>query len=510
MMIRAAVALAFALVASQALALSPLRVAALLSAPPKVERNVASPMSAPNVAVTPTSPRFRLVSTLRRHVHRPVSRIKLIFQCVNVTGVPASCPASYTINSLQVWQGSKNAVASWNNGNRTRIVPQGATEDATDWIPISLSPGAFFININVTVSSSGYVAGKFYSTSALEGGTPEVSWACDPTVCTGDTNTGAALTIPSGGVAALPIAPSLIVAKVKRGTISIAGGVTSLSDGTGDLTTSNGSIGGGMLRRGAWQGGWPIATWSTNGQNYNNMQNSVGTSVRTVFNRYASVLWLDGPTNDVFAGTAASSIRTNILINYWQHAHNTRTKVVQGNIIQRVATGHAAFYTATSGQTTTGVTGFGVGGAADTYNSGLADDYANGAVDAVADVRPVLSDATGRLWAAAPFSTTLTASALSNAVQFQTAATFPLIGCPIFDPTNAAGQRAGSLRHVYTQSGTPPSVLNTLFSLIGVAQNNGNTVVRTHSQDGTHPCGVSYDALGAVYKDATLGLIGVR
>ena len=479
----------------------------LKNASTSVQRNIASPMQAPNVAITPTSPRFRLTSTVKHHVKVAVSSFKLVFQCVNVSGVPANCPAAYTINKIQVYQtpGGSNALVTWNGGN-ARTIPVGAVDEGTDWINFPLSVGPVYFNMDVTVPSAGYVSGKFYLTSVLEGGSPEVSWACDPAACTNDVATGSPLTIPSGGVSAFPIRPSLILGLVPASTVSISGGVTSLSNGTADLTTSDGSIGGGMLRRGAWQGGWPIATWATDGQNYTNMAGTIGTNVRRVFNQYTSVLWLDGPSNDVFAGSSLSSIRTNLTNNYWTPARASGMKVIQANVLQRVAAGSADFYTTVGSQSLSGVTGYDVGGVADQFNAGLSADVGVN-ITAMADVRSVLSaPSDNHFWAAAPETTTLTASALSSATTFQTATTLSLVSCPIFDPQNAAGQRAGALRQIYLQSGSPPSITNTLFNTITVTQNNGNTVVKTNSQDGTHPCGNAYTPLGAVYRNVTPSL----
>lgn len=477
---------------------------------PTALMNVAAPMTLPIVAITPSAPKLRLVSTIKRYVQQPTSAFQLLHMNVNAGSTPVNGPADIVINKMQVWNASGNALITWAASN-SHTVAVGAVNDRSDVINFKLPVGWVYFNIDATVSATGFVASKFYSTAAIEAnGGAEVSWLCDPDATGGyDIATGTFLTIPSGGVTtnAFPVAPAAIIGRVSAATKSVVSGITSLSDGQADLNASTGTYGGGMMRRGAWEGGFPHISFATSGNAYSNYTGALGQSILQVLYSITRIAWFDGPSNDVFAGASAATIQTRMRTFFWGPARAAGLKIVQANIIQRVAAGSADFYTTVGSQSLTGVTGYGVAGVADTLNGTTLPADLGAYFDVLADLRSVLSDPVdNHFWAAAPFSTTLTAAALSSATAFITAAAFPFCGVPIFDPLNAAGQRAGTLRQMYLSTGTPPSVTNNLFNTITVAQDNGNVVVQTNTQDGTHPGGSRYAPLGTILVASTVGL----
>ncbi len=461
---------------------------------PPIDRNIAQ-RGQMNLALTAaSSPKLQLQSRAKFPVIYGSGTFRLLFSNVYL---PNSAGPAYTINKVSVEQAGVSTPVTF-GGLRTRSVASGEVFES-DTITGTLVPGVAWVRVDATVTVSGFATSKLYNTTQLEtGGTIDQSIIFDPINFIDQIDNTGSLTVPTGGTATQMLTATIIIGNITSDKRAWLGGCTSIEDGKIDQGSSDGANGGGYLRRAAFKKVVPYASFALTGMAYS----QIGATTKPAFValcKYHSDLLLGGPTNDVFAGSALTVVKTTMGY-FWGAktlAGSTITRIIQGDLFPRVdTTDHCTSF---AGQTND-LTGYAAAGVADQWNTFIATAAGTNNIDAVWQVRSFFASTTDNHFWGSPgdsaysfFQTTLAASALSTATTISLAALPPATNMGlILNPGGAqmAPVTGSTLEGIvpYQYTGTGPYTA-TMFVTIAVAQNSGNAVVSPFSADGTHPSG---------------------
>jgi len=462
---------------------------------PLVDRNI-SARGQMNLALTAaSSPKLEVQARTKHRIIYGTNTLRLLYANVYL---PNSAGPAYTINKVSIEQAGTSTPVTF-GGLRSRSVSSGEIFES-DTISVSLTPGVAWVRIDATVTTSGYASYAICKTTQLEqDGVVEQCMQFDPANTIDQIDGTGNLSVPTGSVVnvAAP-GPTCLIGNITSDKRAWMGGCTSIEDGKIDTLSSDGSNGGGYLRRAAYKKGVSYASFALTGMAYS----QVGSTTKPAFValcKYHSDLLLGGPTNDVFAGSALSVVKTS-LGYFWGAktlAGSTINRIVQGDLFPRVDT---TDHCCTFANQTNDITGYAAAGVADQWNTFIATAAGTNNIDAIWQMRSFFASLTDNHFWGSPsdsaysfFQTTLAASALS------TAATISLTNLPphtnmglILNPGGAqmAPVSGSTLEGIvpYQYTGAGPYTA-TMFVTIAVAQNSGNAVVSPFSADGTHLSG---------------------